>query len=139
MEIDLDGLKARFPRPLAPHENTRLELLVQDAVDAIRLAFVKRGRDFDRELIDVPWLALAASTAVRSMVTAAILVGGDVGRRSSSISAGQVSEAFTMADVDSVSWGGVKLTDELLGLLGLGATGARGRFPRPRLWPERWH
>ena len=137
MEIDLDGLKKRCPRPLLPDEETRLELLADDAMDEIRMAFMKRGRNLDSELLTVPWLPFAVGKTVREMVVAAILVGVDVGRRSASVAAGQVSESYTFADVDSVSWGGVKLTDSLLDLLGLRSGGARGSFPRPLEWPER--
>lgn len=136
MEIDLEGLKARFPRPLLPDEETRLKLLADDALDEIRMAFLKRGRDLDVELATVPWLPIAVAKAVRHMVNAAILVGGNVGVRSVSSATGQESDAITYADVNAASWGGVLLGDDLLDLLGLGRSGARGRFPRPLRWPE---
>lgn len=138
MEIDLEGLKARFPRPLLPDEETRLKLLADDALDEIRMEFLKRGKNLDTELLSNPWLKVAVAKAVREMVTSSVLVGADVGRRSTSVNAGQVSESYTFADVDSVSWGGVKLTNALLDLLGLRTCGARGNFPRPLQWPERW-
>ena len=136
MEIDLDGLKKRFPRPLLPDEESRLSLLADDAVDEIRMEFLKRGKNLDAELASVPWLTIAVNKAVRHMVNAAILVGGNVGVRSVSSATGQESDAITYADVNAASWGGVLLTDELLGLLGLGRSGARGSFPRPLRWPE---
>lgn len=138
MEIDLEGLKKRFPRPLTLDEEDRLVLLAQDALDQIRIAFLRRGRDFDRELETVPWLRFAAQSAVRHMVNAAVLVGQNVGVRSLSSTTGPTSDSITYSDVNAASWGGVLLTDGLLEQLGLGVRGARGRFPRPLRWPERF-
>lgn len=136
MEVDLDGLRARFPRPLTPEEDARLVLLAADALSMIRVAFMKQGRDFDAELRSVPWLELEAQRVVRHMVNAAVLVGGNVGVRSVSSTTGQESDSITYADVDAASWGGVRLTEDLLALLGLGRRGARGSFPEPLRWPE---
>lgn len=136
MQVDTDSIKARFPRELAPWEEQRLALLVHDAVQLIRLEFTRRGRDFDREAAGAPWLADAANIAIRHMVNAAILVGGNVGIRSVSSSTGAQADSVTYADVNAVSWGGVALTPDLLALLGLRPAGARGSFPPPRRWPE---
>ena len=102
------------------------------------MAFLRAGRDFYAELETVPWLEAAARRVVLEMVSAATLVGTNTGMRSISSTTGPQSDSVTFSDVDSVSWGGVRLTDELLKLLGLWSRGARGRFPRPRRWPERW-
>lgn len=128
----------RLPRELTDAETKRLQVLIDDAVELIDVAFMQAGRDFDAELVTVPWLESAARRAVLEMVSAATLVGGNAGMRSISSTTGPQSDSVTFADVDSVSWGGVRLTDGLLKLLGLWSEGARGRFPRPRRWPERW-
>ncbi|WP_411701947.1 Gp19/Gp15/Gp42 family protein [Corynebacterium sp. LaCa97] len=138
LNIDTTYVADRLPRELTDAETKRLQVLIDDAVELIDVAFMQAGRDFDAELVTVPWLESAARRAVLEMVSAATLVGGNAGMRSISSTTGPQSDSVTFADVDSVSWGGVRLTDDLLKLLGLWREGARGRFPRPRRWPERW-
>lgn len=138
LNIDATYVADRLPRELTDAETKRLQVLIDDAVELIDVAFMQAGRDFDAELVTVPWLESAARRAVLEMVSAATLVGGNAGMRSISSTTGPQSDSVTFADVDSVSWGGVRLTDDLLKLLGLWREGARGRFPRPRRWPERW-
>lgn len=138
LNIDTTYVADRLPRELTDAETKRLQVLIDDAVELIDVAFMQAGRDFDAELVTVPWLESAARRAVLEMVSAATLVGGNAGMRSISSTTGPQSDSVTFADVDSVSWGGVRLTDNLLKLLGLWREGARGRFPRPRQWPERW-
>lgn len=138
LNIDTTYVADRLPRELTDAETKRLQVLIDDAVELIDVAFMQAGRDFDAELVTVPWLESAARRAVLEMVSAATLVGGNAGMRSISSTTGPQSDSVTFADVDSVSWGGVRLTDSLLKLLGLWREGARGRFPRPRRWPERW-
>lgn len=138
LNIDTTYVADRLPRELTDAEKKRLHVLIDDAVELIDVAFMQAGRDFDAELVTVPWLESAARRAVLEMVSAATLVGGNAGMRSISSTTGPQSDSVTFADVDSVSWGGVRLTDDLLKLLGLWREGARGRFPRPRRWPERW-
>lgn len=138
LNIDTTYVADRLPRELTDAETKRLQVLIDDAVELIDVAFMQVGRDFDAELVTVPWLESAARRAVLEMVSAATLVGGNAGMRSISSTTGPQSDSVTFADVDSVSWGGVRLTDDLLKLLGLWREGARGRFPRPRRWPERW-
>lgn len=138
LNIDTTYVADRLPRELTDAETKRLQVLIDDAVELIDVAFMQAGRDFDTELVTVPWLESAARRAVLEMVSAATLVGGNAGMRSISSTTGPQSDSVTFADVDSVSWGGVRLTDNLLKLLGLWREGARGRFPRPRQWPERW-
>lgn len=138
LNINTAYVADRLPRELTDAETKRLQVLIDDAVELIDVAFMQAGRDFDAELVTVPWLESAARRAVLEMVSAATLVGGNAGMRSISSTTGPQSDSVTFADVDSVSWGGVRLTDDLLKLLGLWREGARGRFPRPRRWPERW-
>lgn len=138
LNVDTAYVADRLPRELTDAETKRLQVLIDDAVELIDVAFMQVGRDFDAELVTVPWLESAARRAVLEMVSAATLVGGNAGMRSISSTTGPQSDSVTFADVDSVSWGGVRLTDDLLKLLGLWREGARGRFPRPRRWPERW-
>lgn len=138
LNIDTTYVADRLPRELTDAETKRLHVLIDDAVELIDVAFMQAGRDFDAELVTVPWLESAARRAVLEMASAATLVGGNAGMRSISSTTGPQSDSVTFADVDSVSWGGVRLTDDLLKLLGLWREGARGRFPRPRQWPERW-
>lgn len=138
LDIDVEYVADRLPRELTDVEKQRLEVLIDDSVELIQLAFLRAGRDFDSELATSPWLESAARRAVLEMVSAATLVGSHTGVRSLSSTTGPQSDSVTYSDVDSVSWGGVRLTDELLKLLGLWQRGARGRFPLPRRWPERW-
>lgn len=138
LEMNAEYVAARLPRELSPVEMQRLDVLIEDAVELIELAFMRAGRDFQSEMETSPWLESAARRAVLEMVSAATLVGSHAGVRSLSSTTGPQSDSVTFSDVDSVSWGGVRLTDELLKLLGLWHRGARGRFPRPRRWPERW-
>lgn len=138
LEIDAEYVADRLPRELTEDEMERLGVLIDDAVELIEVAFLRAGRDFHAELETVPWLEVAARRVVLEMVSAATMVGSNAGMRSVSSTTGPQSDSVTFSDVDSVSWGGVKLTDELLKLLGLWQRGARGRFPRPRRWPERW-
>lgn len=138
LEIDAEYVADRLPRDLTEDEMERLGVLIDDAVELIEVAFLRAGRDFHAELETVPWLGSAARRVVLEMVSAATMIGNNAGMRSVSSTTGPQSDSVTFSDVDSVSWGGVKLTDELLKLLGLWQRGARGRFPRPRRWPERW-
>ncbi|HAT1445466.1 Gp19/Gp15/Gp42 family protein [Corynebacterium striatum] len=138
LEIDVEYVAARLPRELSEDEKERLAVLIDDAVELINLAFLRAGRDFQSEIETSPWLESAARRAVLEMVSAATLVGSHAGVRSLSSTTGPQSDSVTYSDVDSVSWGGVRLTNELLKLLGLWQRGARGRFPLPRRWPERW-
>lgn len=138
LEIDAEYVAARLPRELSEEEMQRLDVLIEDAVELIKLAFLRAGRDFCSELGAVPWLESAARRAVLEMVSAATLVGANAGMRSISSTTGPQSDSVTFADVGSVSWGGVRLTEELLKILGLWRRGARGKFPLPRRWPERY-
>lgn len=138
LDINAEYVADRLPRELTEAEKQRLEVLIDDSVELIEVAFLRAGRDFYAELETVPWLEAAARRVVLEMVSAATLVGTNTGMRSISSTTGPQSDSVTFSDVDSVSWGGVRLTDDLLKLLGLWNRGARGRFPRPRRWPERW-
>lgn len=137
MDIDIQGIVDRFPRPLDDWERKRLSLLAQDSLDLIRVEFARRGRDFDSEVVSKPWLAIVAARVVREMVSASILVGTNVGVRSASSQTGDESDSITYATVNAAGWGGVTFPDWALAELGLKNKGARGRFPKPIPWPER--
>lgn len=116
----------------------RIDVLIEDAERLIRTAFAKSFRDFDAELLTVPWLGDEAKSVIREMVSAAIIIGPNAGVRSASSTTGPQSDSVTYADVGSVSFSGVKLTTaqkESLGLM-VGPY-PRGSFPPPRRWPER--
>lgn len=137
LEIDAEYVAERLPQSLTDEEMKRLDVLIEDAVELIEIEFLRCGRDFDRELETVPWLGSVSRRVVREMVSAAILVGPNAGVRSVSSTTGQESDSITYADVDSVSFGGVRLTDAQRAQLGLCMPGgARGSFPPPRCWPE---
>lgn len=139
MLVSFEDVNARLDVPLEDAARPRVEVLIDDAVSIVRIAFLKCGRDFDAELNTVPWLEVEAQRIVREMVSAAILVGPNAGVRSVSSTTGPQSDSITYADVDSVSFGGVRLTDQQRLDLGLCFPGgARGRFPRPVRWPEVW-
>lgn len=118
----------------------RIEILIEDAERKIRTAFAKAGRPFDAALEVVPWLRDEAKDVIREMVSAAIIIGPNAGIRSATSTTGPQSDSVTYADVDSVSFGGVRLTDAQREALGLPMGGMpRGRFPRARQWPEVIH
>ncbi|MCT1491349.1 phage Gp19/Gp15/Gp42 family protein [Corynebacterium sanguinis] len=137
MLVTFKDVNARLDMPLEPAAQSRVDTLIEDAETMIRTAFLKCGRDFDAELNAVPWLEVEAHRVVREMVSAAILVGPNAGVRSVSSTTGPQSDSVTYADVDSVSFGGVRLTDQQRLDLGLCFPGgARGRFPAAPRWPE---
>lgn len=140
MALDVTAIDVadRIPVPVTEEQLAFIEVRVQDSIDLIREAFLRRGRDFDRELETVPWLRLAATRVVREMVAAAVVVGAHAGVRSVSSTTGPQADSVTYTDAGQmVRFSGVALTDDLLAELGLYPRGARGRFPRPIRWPER--
>ena len=140
MALDVTAIDVadRIPVPVTDEQLAFIEVRVRDSIDLIREAFLRRGRDFDRELETVPWLRLAATRVVREMVAAAVVVGVHAGVRSVSSTTGPQADSVTYTDAGQmVRFSGVALTDDLLAELGLYPRGARGRFPRPVRWPER--
>ena len=137
MLVTFKDVNARLDMPLEPAAQPRVDILIEDAETMIRTAFLKCGRDFDTAVVEVPWLADETRRVVREMVSAAILIGPNAGVRSVSSTTGPQSDSITYADVDSVSFGGVRLTDAQRLDLGLCFPGgARGRFPAAPRWPE---
>lgn len=136
MLVTKDEFLARFPRPLSSLEADRAETLLADAEDRIRAEFSRRGRNFDYE-VAAPWLATVARDVIVEMVSTAILVGDQAGRKSGSVQAGQVSESWSYGDAGASMWGAVRLTDEHRDDLGLSVARSRGNFPKPQRWPER--
>lgn len=134
--VSVEDLAAIFPRPLELDEQSRAENLIVAADDRIREAFERRGRDLDREAIRTPWLARTYRRVVREMVSAAILIGEDVGRASASSTTGPQSDSVTWSQGIPISWGFIELTDEqerdLLDHQNLPS----GGFRRLRPWPE---
>lgn len=136
-EITPDDVSARLAAPLVGADVQRAKVLISDSLEIIRLEFLRSGRDFDREVEEKAWLGPTARFVVLEMVSAAALVGGNVGQRSASSSTGPQSDSITWADVGSVTWSGVLLTDAQRERLGLLGRGPRGSFPEPLRWPER--
>ena len=138
MIVSIEEFVPAFPRPMTEDERKRAAVLLGDAEDRIREEFAREGRDLDAELERVSWLESATRRVIREMVSAVVLVGPDAGRRQYAVTAGAVSESWTMSDVAGSAWGSVVLSDEQRRALGL-STGAmpRGRFPRAPGWPER--
>lgn len=134
--ITADEIAGALPIALDDEQSAKLDVLIELAEEEIALAFARRGRSFQSELAASAWLELAARRAIREMVAAAVIIGPNAGVRSVSSTTGPQSDSITYADVDSVSFGGVALTDKLLELLGLAGVRPRGRFPRPARWPE---
>ena len=138
--VTVEDVVARLDPSPGKETHQRIEILIGDAERKIRTAFLKTGRDFDAALINVPWLRDEAEGVIREMVSAAIIIGPNAGVRSVSSTTGPTSDSVTYAHVDSVSFGGIRLTDAQREVLGLPAGGLpRGRFPRPRRWPEVIH
>lgn len=135
--VDVGDLERIMPRPLEADERPRAEALLEQAVEKIRTAFLRAGRDFDAELVRVPWLPSTAKSVVLEMVGGAVLTGSNVGVRSVSSTTGPVADSITWATVDGAGFGGVLLTDAQRMELGLPVGGVpRGRFPTPKAWPE---
>ena len=138
MEMTVAEIGSRLPRPLSEDERPRMEALIDDAVEYLEVEFQKCGRSLDAALARTPWLESVVRRVIREMVSAAVLIGPNVGVRSASSTTGPQSDSITFADVDSVGWGGVRLTDQQRLDLGLCMPGgARGKFPPPAYWPER--
>lgn len=137
--ITAQEIAGALPIDLTEDQHAKLGVLIELAEEEITLAFARRGRNFQNEVAGSEWLELAARRAVREMVAAAVIVGPNAGVRSVSSTTGPQSDSITYANVDSVSFGGVALTDKLLELLGLAGVKPRGRFPRPARWPEEVH
>lgn len=132
--VTVDDIEKLLPRPLDPEERDRADKLIIAAMERIREEFGRAGASMP----SAEWFELTHARVVREMVSAAVLVGINIGMRSASSSTGQQSDAVTFADVDSVSWGGIALTDEHRRDLGLPvASRASHRFPPPPRWPER--
>lgn len=134
--VSVKDLAAIFPRPLDVEEQSRAESLIAAADDRIREAFERRGRDLDGEVESTPWLARTYRRVVREMVSAAILIGDNVGRASASSTTGPQSDSVTWSQGIPISWGFIELTDsqeaDLLGRRNLPS----GGFRRLRPWPE---
>lgn len=138
--VTVEDVVARLDPQPDPSTHDRIGILIDDAEDKVRRAFLKAGRDFDASLMSVPWLEGEAEDVIREMVSAAIIIGPNAGIRTVASSTGQESDTITYADVDAVSFGGVRLTDSQREALGLPMGGLpRGRFPRARQWPEVIH
>lgn len=128
MEITVDDVANVLPRALTEGERERAEALIEQAVALISLEFARRGRSLVGELESVEWLPAAVLQAVRVMVSQAVLVGEDVGRASVSSTTGPQSDSITYSQGVKLQWGGVGMTDDILDLLGLGASAVpRGR------------
>lgn len=137
LDVTFTDIADRLPIPVTEEQKRFIEVRITDALDLIREAFMRRGRDFERELDAVSWLPLAAKRIVIEMVAAAVTVGPHVGARSLSSTTGPQSDAVTYTDAGQlVRFSGVGLTDEMLFDLGLVPRGPRGRFPSPLQWPE---
>lgn len=136
-EITVDDVVSRLPVQVTEEQRDFIKVRIGDAVDLIREAFMRRGRDFDNEVESVPWLNLAAKRVVREMVAAAVIIGSHAGVRSVSSTTGAQSDSVTYTDGGQlVRFASVALTDDMLFELGLVPRGARGRFPSPLRWPE---
>lgn len=138
MIVTAEDVISVFPRELEDHEQARLAVLLDASLSLVRAEFLRVGRDFDQELTTVSWLPVFAKRVLVSMVTAAILVGENVGIRSVTQTTGAITDSVTFADVSSADWGGVRLTDSQRRDLGLPVGAAPlGFSPRPEKWPEK--
>lgn len=138
--VTVDDVVSRLDPQPDPSTHERIQILIEDAEKKIRTAFLKAGRNFDTALGTVAWLEGEAEDVIREMVSAAIIIGPNAGIRTVASTTGQESDTVTYADVDAVSFGGVRLTDVQREALGLPMGGMpRGRFPRARRWPEVIH
>ena len=139
MLVELDDVASRLHIALSPDEADRVSILIGDAEEIVRDAFARDGRDFDVES-RVEWVANAARRVIRDMVSAAVIVGPNIGAASVSSTTGAESDSQTWrTDMPSmVSFGRLLLTDAHRREVGLVVSAvAAGRFPRPWRWPER--
>ncbi len=137
MLVDPTEMAGGFPRPLDPWETDRLATLLKDAEELIRAEFARAGRDFDAELIlYAAWLPVMAKRVIRSMASAAILVGANAGVRSASSSTGPHSDSITFAHVNATDWGQVTLSADHRRELGLGIGYPEPSCTTPIRWPE---
>lgn len=140
--VTFEEVSARLAVPLDEAQQAQVEQLIGDAIEQITVAFQKAGRDWSAELKTVPWLEAESKRVIREMVTAAVVVGPNLGLTNVSSTTGQESDSagFSAGAQSLVSFGGVRLTDQQkidLGLL-VGVR-PRGCFPPPIRWPERRH
>lgn len=136
LEVTADDVVAHMQTPFDDEDLPWVEQQIESAYRKIRVAFARRGRDFDRELETVPWLADAAFDVVLEMVTGAIVVGPNAGVRSLSSTTGPQSDSITFADPGRIAFSGVKLLDDMLAQLGLLRGVPQGFFPAAVRWPE---
>lgn len=135
--VSVEDVVSRLDPQPDPSTHTRIELLIGDSERKIRTAFMKSGRDFDTSLAVVPWLQHEVEDVIREMVSAAIIIGPNAGVRTVASATGQESDTITYADVNSVSFGGVRLTDAQREALGVPViSGPMGWFPPVKSWPE---
>lgn len=141
MLVSLEDLESRLPIQISDDQKARVETLLDDAEEIIRDAFSRVGRDFDAEASASPWLNHAAKRVIRDMVSAAVIIGPNVGQAAASSSTGSESDSVTFGTdaMKVVGFGRLILTDEHREELGLPVTAlASGSFPPPSRWPERW-
>lgn len=136
LEVTADDVVAHMQTPFDDEDLPWVEQQIESAYRKIRVAFARRGRDFDRELETVPWLPDAAFDVVLEMVTGAIAVGPNAGVRSLSSTTGPQSDSITYADPGRIAFSGVKLMDDMLAQLGLIRGLPRGSFGQRTRWPE---
>ncbi|WP_257202951.1 Gp19/Gp15/Gp42 family protein [Corynebacterium cystitidis] len=139
--VTIEDINARLDTPLDLDDarlSLRVSTLIDDAEEAIDVAFMKAGRSWESEMQSIPWLESESKRVIRQMVSAAIAVGPNAGVRSVSSTTGPQSDSVTFADaIDWVTFGGVKLTEEQKRALGLIPGGRpKGSFPPPLRWPE---
>jgi Phage protein Gp19/Gp15/Gp42. len=148
--ITVEDVLARLPADILPVtelerelEGERIAVLISDADELIREAFDRLGRDLDAETAAKKWLSTAVPRVIREMVSAAIVIGGNVNVASTSSTTGPQTDAITYRTEgvqEAVSFSGVRLTDVLRTQLGLPIHAvASGSFPDPIEWPEIEH
>lgn len=129
MVVTVSDIADIFPRPFEPEEEVRAEGLIQAALDLIEEEFLRRSRDFYRELESNRLLTLTAKRVIRSMISEAVLVGDNIGRQSASSTTGPQSDSITWSQGVGIHWGSVYMTDKWLRDLGLGSRGGtKGQF-----------
>lgn len=136
MDVTVEDLRKLLPVPIDPGAESRVKALIDSAIEKIKRVFLKEGRDFDAEILRVPWLSAEARDIVLEMVAAAVMMGDNAGVRSASSTTGPQSDSITYAHVDAVNFSGVRLTTAMLEALGLIVGGPLFIFPPARGWPE---
>ncbi|WP_368266689.1 hypothetical protein [Corynebacterium ulcerans] len=88
MDVTVEDLRKLLPVPIDSGSGDRVKVLIDNATEKIKRAFLKEERDFGAEILRVPWLSAEARAVVLEMVAATVMMRDNAGVRSASSTAG---------------------------------------------------